>query len=172
MSRSSATLQSVAESVAAARLFVTGQLGGSLAGHHLDFTPRVREACLLGELVQLHSMIDITDGLVADLYHILEESGVGASLDTAVIPISTAAREAFDDRSPLEHALGDGEDFELLFSVSPDDGQRLVAHNPLTVPLTKIGVLTDSSECVLTQPSGERVPLPRLGWSHGFDEKF
>ena len=147
-------------------LFVTGRLGGSITGHHLNFTPRVIEASILNETVQLHAMIDITDGLVADLYHILEESGVGAQLNAQSIPISGIPTQASDGRSPLEHALGDGEDFELLFSVTPEDGQRLIDDNPLDIPLTKIGTLTTASECVLTQSDGQTLPLPRLGWSH------
>src|SRR5947209_17951558 len=94
-------------------LFVTGPLGGSIRGHHLDFTPRVREALQLHAAVELHAMIDISDGLAADLAHICEESRCGAVLRAESVPISDAARSMADGMSPLEHALGDGEDFEL-----------------------------------------------------------
>ena len=98
-------------------LFVTGPLGGSIRGHHLDFTPRVREALQLNEEVQLKAMIDISDGLTADLQHILDESKCGAVLEAKSIPIREGAT--------LSGALGDGEDFELLFAVSPEDGATL-----------------------------------------------
>ncbi len=147
-------------------VFVTGSLGASIAGHHLDFTPRIDEALKLREACQLNAMIDVSDGLVADLYHILEESGVGACIDAGSIPVSLAAASAHDGRTPLEHALGDGEDFELLFTVSPEDGQKLVAKNPLQIPLTHIGEIVVGDSCRLRDQSGNEANLPRLGWSH------
>tara|TARA_R110002072_G_scaffold303108_2_gene493868 strand:- start:34818 stop:35768 length:951 start_codon:yes stop_codon:yes gene_type:complete len=148
-------------------IFVTGSLGGSITGHHLDFTPRVHEALVLRDACRLNSMIDVSDGLVADLYHILEESKVGARLNAASIPISQAAASAAnDDLTPLEHALGDGEDFELLFTVSPEDGQRLTSSNPLSIPLSHIGEIIVGDSCRLLEESGKEIPLPRLGWSH------
>src|SRR5207253_7470006 len=94
-------------------LLVTGPLGGSILGKHLDFTPRVREALRLHEAADLRAMIDVSDGLAADLQHICRESGCGAVLDAGRIPIADAARALNDGRAPLEHALTDGEDFEL-----------------------------------------------------------
>lgn len=147
-------------------IMVTGSLGGSLSGHHLDFTPRVREARQLHELVELHAMMDISDGLAGDLFHILEESRAGAVLEADLIPVSEAARNMHDSRSPLEHALGDGEDFELLFTVAPPDGERLLRQQPLDVPLSRIGEITAGTEVLLKLPDGIRQPLSRLGWSH------
>src|SRR5829696_5924458 len=91
-------------------VMVTGSLGGSILGHHLDFTPRVREALALHESAALHAMIDISDGLAADLNHICEESRCGAVLYASAIPISDAARELgrASGKTPLQHALGDG----------------------------------------------------------------
>ncbi len=147
-------------------LFVTGELGGSLLGRHLTFTPRVREAGILHRAVDLHAMIDVSDGLVADLYHVLEESAAGAILHEAAIPVSDAARQVVDDRSPLEHALGDGEDFELLFAVSPGDGAKLVSENPIGIRLSHIGEVTVEQPCVLRMAAGDLKPLDRLGWAH------
>lgn len=147
-------------------LFVTGELGGSLLGRHLTFTPRVREAGILHRAVDLHAMIDVSDGLVADLYHVLEESAAGAILHEAAIPVSDAARQVVDDRSPLEHALGDGEDFELLFAVSPGDGAKLVSENPMGIRLSHIGEVTVEQPCVLRMAAGDLKPLDRLGWAH------
>src|SRR5260370_30245449 len=90
-------------------LLTTGPLGGSILGKHLDFTPRVREACLLHDLADLHAMIDVSDGLAADVQHLCEESRCGAVLWAERIPISPAAQGMTDERSALEHALVDGE---------------------------------------------------------------
>ena len=104
-------------------LLVTGPLGGSILGKHLDFTPRVAEALQLHRLTVLHAMIDISDGLAGDLKHICEESKCGAVLHAESIPISAAAFDLRETTSgtPLDHALTDGEDFELLFALAPDD---------------------------------------------------
>lgn len=149
-------------------IFVTGELGGSLAGRHLSFEPRVEEARRLHETVELHAMLDVSDGLVADLYHILEESGVGAILNADCIPLSPAALDAVD-RSPLEHALGDGEDFELLFTVSPEDGERLLSDSLFETQLTRIGTVTKELRCVMTDAVTGGIDLPRLGWAHQFE---
>ena len=88
-------------------IMVTGPLGGSILGHHLDFTPRVAEALRAARAADLHAMIDLSDGLAKDLHHICEESRCGAVLFADAIPITDAARElaARDGRSPLDHAL-------------------------------------------------------------------
>jgi thiamine-monophosphate kinase len=151
-------------------LLVTGPLGGSIRGKHLRFTPRVREALTLHRAARLKAMIDISDGLAADLNHILEESRCGGVLQEADIPISDDARLMNDERSPLDHALGDGEDFELLFAVSANDGRRLLAAQPLRdqgVTLYRVG------ECVaqglwLEKTTGERVSIPPMGYVHEF----
>ncbi len=146
------------------RLFVTGPLGGSLLGKHLDFTPRVREALSLHAAVDLHAMIDISDGLAADVAHLCAESDCGAVLRADAIPIAEAAQTIPDKRSPLEHALGDGEDFELVFSVAPAEAEALLRAPP--VPgLSMIG------ECVAEmglwlEENGQRLPLPPLGYVH------
>jgi thiamine-monophosphate kinase len=145
-------------------LMVTGTLGGSIRGKHLDFRPRVREAQRLHELVELHAMIDISDGLAADLGHLCDESGCGAALRAAAIPISAEAQRLNDGTPPLHHALGDGEDFELLFAVAPADGERLLTEQPLgAVRVAHVG------ECVasgLWIEDTQRRPLERLGYVH------
>jgi thiamine-monophosphate kinase len=145
-------------------IMVTGPLGGSILGHHLDFTPRVREALRLHEAVDLHAMIDLSDGLAKDLHHICEESGCGAVLFADDIPISPAAHDlsARDGKSPLEHALGDGEDFELVFTVSPSDGERLLRERPTAVYL--IGAIV--TEGYWLDRNGRREPLTPQGYEH------
>jgi thiamine-monophosphate kinase len=124
-------------------VLVTGPLGGSLLGRHLDPAPRIRESLALAEAETIHAMIDISDGLAADLGHILEESGdLGAILDAASIPISPDALtlSGQDGRSPIDHALHDGEDFELCLTVAPETAARLLANPPC--PLHAVGRIT------------------------------
>jgi thiamine-monophosphate kinase len=146
-------------------ILVTGPLGGSIRGKHLDFTPRVREALMLHESAELHAMIDISDGLARDLHHICAESGCGALVVAEDIPISADARLLADGKPPLEHALADGEDFELLFTVSPADGQRLLATQP--VPgLTLVRIGTCLEQGVWLEEAGQRCPLSPAGYEH------
>jgi thiamine-monophosphate kinase len=147
-------------------IMVTGDFGGSIGGKHLSFQPRVNEALALHKAVSLHAMVDVSDGLAADLYHILDESAAGAVVRTASVPTSEAARRLAGEKSPLEHALGDGEDFELLFTVSTEDGRRLLANRPFDTPLTHIGEITAERTCQLIDPAGQLSPLERVGWVH------
>ena len=149
-------------------IMATGSFGGSLAGKHLRFQPRVREALALHQQAALHAMIDVSDGLAADLSHILTESGVGAVIDADAVPVSDAARSMSDGRSPLEHALSDGEDFELLFTVTPTDGENLLDHPPIDLPITCIGVIVDQAGCQIHDSKGNMTSLPPLGWQHRF----
>lgn len=102
-------------------IFVTGELGGSIDGKHLDFEPRLEQARWLADRFPLNSMIDLSDGLATDLKHILDASGVGADLLSSAIPISKAARavkaRSSNGKTPLSAAISDGEDFELLFTI-------------------------------------------------------
>ncbi len=149
------------------KLLVTGPLGGSLLGKHLDFTPRVREALALHAAADLHAMIDISDGLAADVAHLCDESGCGAVLHAAAIPIADAARAMNDERTPLEHALGDGEDFELIFAVAPGDAETLLQTPPVT-GLSLIGECVVERELWLVE-NGQRRPLPPLGYVHNLE---
>jgi thiamine-monophosphate kinase len=147
-------------------VMVTGELGGSLRGKHLSFTPRVREALVLRQSVDIHAMIDVSDGLAADLHHVLDESAVGAVVRAGALPISDAAHHLPGPQSALDHALGDGEDFELLFTVAPDDGQSLLKSPPFELRLSHIGEITHDRTCVLVDDAGHQSPLPPLGWVH------
>ncbi len=146
-------------------LMTTGSFGGSILGRHLDFTPRVREALKLNELVELHAMIDVSDGLSADVYHLCEESHCGAVLFAESIPTSDAAHSLADGRTALEHALSDGEDFELAFAVAPVDGARLLRDQPLgDVRLTKVGEFVADGFWI--EDAGVRRGLTPRGWVH------
>lgn len=104
-------------------VFVTGTLGGSILGKHLAFTPRIREVQAILKRVCPTSMIDISDGLIQDMGHVLKASRVGAKIYGSMIPISGAARRL--GGSPLAHALADGEDFEILFTLRPKEVAKL-----------------------------------------------
>jgi thiamine-monophosphate kinase len=146
-------------------LLCTGPFGGSIRGHHLDFMPRVREALRLHEVAELHAMIDVSDGLAADVWHVCTESCVGAVLWAGAIPVAEAARQLNDGLSPLDHALGDGEDFELVFAVSPTDGRQLVEAQPVPgITLTTIGECVEAG--LWLESDGARRPLEPRGYVH------
>lgn len=100
-------------------IYVTGRFGGSILGHHARFEPRLREGAFLAARIRPSSMLDVSDGLAQDLEHLLKASGCGASVDLSCIPISKEAVKLARGKpgEALQHALSDGEDFELLFSV-------------------------------------------------------
>jgi len=151
------------------RILVTGKLGGSILGRHLCFTPRIREARALAGAVDLHSMIDLSDGLSSDLNHICRESEAGAIIDADAIPISEAAVELSkrSGKPPLEHALHDGEDFELLLTVSDDNWFRLTRKtNLIECGFTCIGQITAERDVLLKRSDGSTVPLAAGGWEH------
>jgi thiamine-monophosphate kinase len=126
-------------------IFVTGELGGSLAGRHLEFEPRLAEARWLVEHFKLHALMDVSDGLAGDLRHILNASRVGAELMARAVPVSRAARlQARAESSakpPLLAALTDGEDFELLFTVAPRAAVPLLDAWRRKFPGVKLGCI-------------------------------
>jgi thiamine-monophosphate kinase len=154
------------------RILVTGAFGGSILGKHLDFEPRVREALLLHERYALHAGIDASDGLSTDLAHLAEESGCGAVLQREAVPLSPAAHElaarSADGSTALDHALGDGEDFELILAATPEEAERMLADQPLEVPLTAIGEFVAEPGLWQRQAAGPRQPLVPSGWEHKF----
>jgi thiamine-monophosphate kinase len=107
-------------------IFVTGELGGSLAERHLEFEPRLAEARWLAEHFAIHAMIDLSDGLAGDLRHILKASRVGAELLKPAVPVSRAAKLRAQKKPAFAAALTDGEDFELLFTVGSGDAVKLL----------------------------------------------
>ncbi len=149
------------------RIFVTGRLGGSLLGRHLWAEPRIAEGLFLNREIGVHAMTDVSDGLSTDLGHIAEESSVGAVVREAAIPVSDAAREleARDGVPALRHALDDGEDFELLFTVSDARASRLRETWPFEVPVTEIGEVGGDG-IFIEQPNGSRRTLEPQGYEH------
>jgi thiamine-monophosphate kinase len=153
-------------------IVVTGAFGGSILGRHLDFEPRVAEALLLAERYRLHAGIDSSDGLSIDLGHVAAESGCGALLRPHQVPVADDARRLAEKRAdgstPLDHALGDGEDFELILAVPPEEAQRMLADQPLAIPLTTIGQFVRESGLWQTDVAGRRLPLAPKGYQHEF----
>lgn len=150
-------------------ILVTGPLGGSLLGRHLRPEPRIAEALALHEAAPLHAMIDLSDGLSSDLGHILEESGgLGAILDAGAVPIHDDARlmSRRDGISPLEHALNDGEDFELCVVTAAEHAARLTAEPPASVRLYKVGEITAEPGLRLRDADGRIAPITAGGFDH------
>ena len=153
-------------------IFVTGSLGGSLHGRHLDFEPRLAEARWLAEHFPIHAMIDLSDGLAGDLRHLLNAANVGADLLQDAIPISREAklhaREHSSAKAPLAAALSDGEDFELLFTLASRDAVPL--HDAWKkkfpdVKLSCIGKITSAAGLRLRTRKGTQ-PVTEHGYVH------
>ncbi len=173
-------------------LGVTGRLGGAAAGLHVlrdealqaDFpemgerhlapVARVREGELLASSGLVSSMIDISDGLAAEIHHLAEASGVGFAIEAAKIPLfdglGDLAGRLGDD--PLEMALASGEEFELLFTLSVRDHQEIdrlfqYLHSKTGIEITRIGEARPSPDgIVLVMPDGSRNELPPTGFDH------
>ncbi|MDH3228452.1 MAG: thiamine-phosphate kinase [Alphaproteobacteria bacterium] len=113
--------------------------------------------------------IDISDGLAADLTHVLEASGVGAEIDAAAVPLSDAARTVLD-RAPdlLAIVLTGGDDYELLFTVAPGYAAKIVKiATDLSLPLTAVGRIVADRALHIAGPDGTEMQLSRKGWVHG-----
>jgi thiamine-monophosphate kinase len=115
-----------------------------------------------------HAMMDISDGLVADLGHIAEASSVGAVVKAARLPLSTAARAAIAaDPARLMAALSGGDDYELLFTAAPDAEQAIAALSlELGVPLTRIGRIEAGAGVGVLDAAGTPIPVPVGGYRH------
>jgi thiamine-monophosphate kinase len=121
-------------------LFVTGRLGGSLLGKHLRFVPRIKESRWLTKNFRVHAMMDLSDGLGADLPRLARASKLGFKIDKEKLPLAPGAT--------IDNAISDGEDYELLFAISPRDRARLQRawrKKFPKLPLTCIGSLVHPS---------------------------
>ena len=122
-------------------LFVSGRLGGALRRRHLRFVPRVAEARWLTANFAVHAMIDLSDGLGIDLPRLARASKVGFDIDLGALPLSRGCK--------IDNALNDGEDYELLFAISPRDRRRLQNNwrkQFPQLPLTRVGSLNRKSK--------------------------
>jgi len=150
-------------------VMVTGTLGGSLRGKHLTFAPRVAEGLILNRDFRVRAMIDVSDGLAADLEHVAKESGVRIVLDAERIPISRAAKDAADGDAArgLRHALSDGEDFELAFTLSRTQAKRLEHLQPFDCGVAAIGEVVAGTGVRIRQTDGSLARLSHTGYEHG-----
>ncbi|MEX0777463.1 MAG: thiamine-phosphate kinase [Phycisphaeraceae bacterium] len=158
---------------------VTGRLGGSLHEldghtHHLDFEPRLAIARKLAGNADTrpHCMIDLSDGLARDLGHLCRAAGVSAQVQAAALPVSSAAHRAAhaDHRDVWRHAVADGEDYELCFTVSPRQAERSLPGEIDGVAITEVGLVTPAngdSRVMLDLLDGQKVDITDLGWEHG-----
>ena len=115
-------------------LFVTGRLGGSLRGKHLRFVSRIKESRWLTQNFHVHAMMDLSDGLGADLPRLARASKVGFTVDKNSLPLNPGAK--------IDNAISDGEDYELLFAIAPRERARLQKSwrkRFPKLPLTRIG---------------------------------
>jgi thiamine-monophosphate kinase len=152
-----------------------GELEGLDAGSRAILVQRYRlpeprlavgQALLTDGLAR--SALDVSDGLAADLGHLLEASGVGAEIDLAAIPVSAAAQAALTELAmPPQRLLAGGDDYELLFAASPAQRGAVGAlAQRLAVPITRIGQERRGSGLVIRDAGGRAVPLESTGWTH------
>src|SRR5437667_5744248 len=98
-------------------LFVTGRLGGAIKQKHLQFVPRIAESRWLTKNFPIHAMMDLSDGLGVDLSRLARASGTGFKIEMENLPITRGAK--------IDNAISEGEDYELLFAISPRQSNRL-----------------------------------------------
>ena len=142
-------------------LCMTGQAGASFeTHHHLDFSPRIEQGHWLTQNQFATAMIDISDGVALDAFRIAKASSLQISLDLDKIPLR-------DPERPVKIAIADGEDYELLFTVNPEDLQPLLDDWPFDdVPITQIGKCADGKPDVLDQTANSLVDQPQTGFDH------
>ncbi|MGE0141691.1 MAG: thiamine-monophosphate kinase [Planctomycetota bacterium] len=149
-------------------VFVSGPLGGSILGRHLRIRPRLDVGERLARMRGVGAVLDISDGLVLDLMTLLAASSplLGADLHADRIPIHRDARRLAGQSggTAMSHALGDGEDHELLFTLRPTAARRVGALEALGC--RRIGSVTPSPGVRLVDDQGLVVPIESLGYEH------
>ncbi|MEM6392247.1 MAG: AIR synthase-related protein, partial [Planctomycetota bacterium] len=151
-------------------LWVTGELGGAMEEvggfvKHLDFEPRLAAGrALVG---QATVMMDVSDGLAKDLPRLAKACGCGATVEVERLPVGEACglAAARSGREVWRHALGDGEDYELLFACSPG----VVPEVPGGLRVTAIGALVEGQGVEFRDAVGRSIDVSGEGWEHGRD---
>lgn len=151
-------------------IVVTGEFGGSILGKQFDFTPCVRLALDLAKYEEVHAAMDVSDGLSLDLSRMCAESGCGAVLRLDSIPVAEAAHE-LTRREPksgnaLDHALSDGEDFELILAMPRLEAERAIRELSVGVTLTIIGEFVAERGLWSVDTAAKRTPLTPRGYEH------
>lgn len=142
-----------------------------LAAAYVTPRHRAKEACAIAQLRCVSSMIDVSDGLTADLFHICQESGVGSTLVLDRLPVSDQLRQATRllEKTPVDFILGASDDYELIVTCAPSDVDRIqsCASKVSGVLLHEIGRITHAGEGLqLELKGGGRQNLCPLGWDH------
>jgi thiamine-monophosphate kinase len=150
------------------RISVTGPLGGSVdrafGGRHLKPPSRVRAALALRREGVARSGMDLSDGLARDLPRLCRASGVGARIEAELVPVHPDAHALGGD--PLLHAIGDGEDFELLVTHAPLSQETRRRLEQEGVALIEIGEVRPAVEGVSWRRAGVICALPAVGYDH------
>ncbi|MFA6142871.1 MAG: thiamine-phosphate kinase [Candidatus Omnitrophota bacterium] len=140
-------------------IFVTGMIGGSQKGKHLNFTPRVEEARALVGKFKINSMIDVSDGLLLDLNRILEASSAGGRIYEKLVPI-------VKNSGSFEKCVSEGEDFELLFTMTPREAIK-AAKMKIKTPVSLIGQIIDNGKGLrLVRRDGVEKQIDAKGYLH------
>ncbi|MEM9941926.1 MAG: thiamine-phosphate kinase, partial [Planctomycetota bacterium] len=148
------------------RILVTGEFGGSLDGKHLDFEPRVKMANHLRDHYPVKAATDVTDSLSLDLASMADASNVTLQIDAGRIPLSNSIAD-FEEFTAIHHALVDGEDFELILSVSPSVAEQILKDPSIDVPVTEIGVvIPKGTDSILLDQNGTVSPFQPQGYIH------
>ncbi|MHC1697109.1 MAG: thiamine-phosphate kinase [Geobacteraceae bacterium] len=159
----------IGDSALGLRLLQQGGRQGNAIMQHLDPVPRVLEGLALAEATLPSAMIDLSDGLMADLGHILDLSSVGARIYSAALPLSDAFREHFPTvtEEALSLALAGGEDYELLFTVPAEKIPKVFPLlEKLGTPVSVIGTITAENTRAIIDSAGREIPLNRKGYDH------
>ncbi|HUN65982.1 MAG TPA: thiamine-phosphate kinase [Bacteroidota bacterium] len=133
---------------------------------HFMPRPRFDIAGFFSERIRVHAMIDISDGLASEIHHICSESGVGAALYERSIPVDLVTQHIAGEfsESPLLYALYGGDEYELLFTISDTEYEKL---ENLTEDVSVIGRMTEADKgIVYVRENGETEPLAGRGWDH------
>ena len=140
----------------------------ALARHYRLPDPRVALGQALSARALASAALDVSDGLVADLAHICEASGLAATVEAATVPLSPAARRAFDaDAGLRDTILTGGDDYELLFTAAPGKAEAIGAlARELRLPLTRIGQMSPGRGIRVRAGDGTEIALSSKGWTH------
>jgi len=163
-------------------ILVSGDFGNSITGKHLTFEPRVALASYLAEHYQINAATDITDSLAIDLAAVAQKSECGVKISLADVPVSEEARKLDADPTgtlvtvggdralqlpaSVAGALFDGEDFELVITVSSETADAILADSNCPCSLTRIGYMTSSAGFQVVDEDGQVVDISPRGYEH------
>lgn len=146
-------------------IVVSGSFGGSIHGRHLTFAPQVELALYLAAHYNINAATDVSDSLSLDLTALASASGVGVDFESGSIPIS-ADVDTTDPKEAMQHALCDGEDFELILAVPQSEIGRLMSDPDVPGDLTVLGAATDEHLELRTLDDGTWITVTPRGYVH------